>query len=75
MMGKIIGIAFVGLTQFALWIILTFSIITIASKVLINDKEIITQQLQSASILDKNNQMIKNLKMQTFFLHLILKKF
>jgi ABC-2 type transport system permease protein len=29
MMGKIIGIAFVGLTQFALWIILTFSIVTV----------------------------------------------
>ncbi|NCA80414.1 MAG: ABC transporter permease [Sphingobacteriia bacterium] len=28
MMGKIIGIAFVGLTQFLLWVILTFSIIT-----------------------------------------------
>lgn len=29
MIGKIIGIAFVGLTQFVLWIILTFSIVTI----------------------------------------------
>lgn len=67
MMGKIIGIAFVGLTQFALWIILTFSIITIASKVLINDKEIITQQLQSASIMDKNNQMIKNVENADIF--------
>ncbi len=67
MMGKIIGIAFVGLTQFALWIILTFSIITIASKVLINDKEIITQQLQSASIMDKNNTMIKNLENADIF--------
>lgn len=28
MMGKIVGIAFVGLTQFLLWVILTFSIIT-----------------------------------------------
>lgn len=31
MMGKIIGIAMVGLTQFLLWILLTASIITIAS--------------------------------------------
>jgi len=30
MMGKIIGIALVGLTQFLLWIILTFSLVTIA---------------------------------------------
>jgi ABC-2 type transport system permease protein len=29
MMGKIVGIAFVGLTQFLLWVILTFSIITL----------------------------------------------
>lgn len=29
MMGKIIGVALVGLTQFILWIILTFSIVTI----------------------------------------------
>jgi ABC-2 type transport system permease protein len=28
MMGKIVGVALVGLTQFALWILLTFSIIT-----------------------------------------------
>jgi ABC-2 type transport system permease protein len=30
MMGKIIGIALVGLTQFLLWIILTFTIVTLA---------------------------------------------
>lgn len=30
MMGKIIGIALVGLTQFLLWILLTFTIVTIA---------------------------------------------
>ena len=29
MMGKIIGVALVGLTQFLLWIILTFSIVTV----------------------------------------------
>ena len=29
MMGKIIGIAMVGLTQFVLWIVLTFSLVTI----------------------------------------------
>lgn len=32
MMGKIIGIAMVGLTQFLLWIILTFSILTIVQQ-------------------------------------------
>ncbi len=32
MMGKIIGIALVGLTQFALWVILTVAIVTIAKQ-------------------------------------------
>ncbi len=36
MMGKIIGIALVGLTQFLLWIILTFGIVTIAQSAMPN---------------------------------------
>jgi len=39
MMGKIIGIALVGLTQFILWIVLTTSISTIAVKVLVGKEE------------------------------------
>lgn len=35
MMGKIIGIALVGLTQFLLWIVLTFGIYLVASGILI----------------------------------------
>jgi len=38
MMGKIIGIALVGLTQFVLWIILTFAITTLAGKAIIANK-------------------------------------
>ena len=38
MMGKIIGIAMVGLTQFLLWIVLTFAITTVVSKNLMKDK-------------------------------------
>lgn len=38
MMGKITGIALVGLTQFLLWIILTFTITTVASSVLMRSK-------------------------------------
>ena len=34
MMGKILGIAAVGLTQFALWIVLTLSLITVATAVM-----------------------------------------
>lgn len=38
MMGKIIGIGLVGLTQFLLWIVLSASLMTLASKVLFKDK-------------------------------------
>ena len=38
MMGKIIGIALVGLTQFLLWVILTFTITTAVNGVLLNNK-------------------------------------
>ncbi|WP_316832143.1 ABC transporter permease [Pedobacter aquatilis] len=65
MMGKIIGIAMVGLTQFLLWIVLTFSISALAVSVFINKddaKEIVssstqlkakttgTQQIQAAAV-------------------------
>ncbi len=38
MLGKIIGVALVGLTQFVLWILLTFGIYTVVSNVLFKDK-------------------------------------
>lgn len=57
MMGKIVGVALVGLTQFLLWIILTFTIITFVQvsapdvfsfkktdKTLISNSKIITQE-------------------------------
>ena len=47
MMGKIIGIAFVGLTQLLLWVILTFSIVSVfqvsfADKLPTNNSEILS---------------------------------
>jgi ABC-2 type transport system permease protein len=36
MMGKIIGVALVGFTQFALWILLTFVLSTVATSLLVN---------------------------------------
>lgn len=64
MLGKIIGIALVGLTQFLLWIVLTFSISALAVGIFINKddaKKIVsssqvgavnpsTQQLQKAAL-------------------------
>jgi ABC-2 type transport system permease protein len=38
MMGKIIGVAAVGLTQFVLWIVLTLSIVMVGQAVVIGDK-------------------------------------
>lgn len=37
MMGKIVGIALVGLTQFILWIVLTFGIYTVAQLTILKD--------------------------------------
>lgn len=47
MMGKIIGIALVGLTQFILWIVLTASISTVAMKVLVTDKDLKETTMQA----------------------------
>jgi ABC-2 type transport system permease protein len=40
MMGKIIGVALVGFTQFALWILLTFVLSTLATTLLVSPAEI-----------------------------------
>jgi ABC-2 type transport system permease protein len=40
MMGKIIGIALVGLTQFILWILLTTTISAVAVKVFVSEKDL-----------------------------------
>jgi ABC-2 type transport system permease protein len=39
MLGKILGIGMVGLTQFLLWIILSAGLVTVASTLFINNKE------------------------------------
>ncbi|SOD81429.1 ABC transporter permease [Spirosoma fluviale] len=47
MLGKIIGVALVGLTQFMLWIVLTIGLMTIGSKIISQPKE--TAQTQMAA--------------------------
>lgn len=49
MMGKIIGIALVGLTQFVIWILLTFAILTLVQSTVLpeNPREISQQISQS----------------------------
>lgn len=53
MIGKIVGVALVGLTQFGLWIVLSFGVLTIGSQFLgeqiLSKKEITDQQLQNLS--------------------------
>ncbi|NSW45187.1 MAG: ABC transporter permease [Bacteroidales bacterium] len=61
MMGKIIGIAMVGLTQFIIWGILTFTLISIASSLIVKDKDIFKQQVQSVSIMNKANNNNSNI--------------
>jgi ABC-2 type transport system permease protein len=53
MMGKIIGIALVGLTQFLLWIVLTLTITTIASKFIVDpktDAKVIAQSMNASNL-------------------------
>lgn len=66
MMGKILGIALVGLTQFALWVILTISITTVVSSAFYESKydgQKIEQQLKSTSNerMDLSNEIQNNL--------------
>ncbi len=54
MMGKIVGIALVGLTQFAIWIVLTFAIVFVVKGVLIPEDstqmtEMVSQNLMQQS--------------------------
>lgn len=59
MMGKIIGIALVGLTQFILWIVLTSAISTIAVQVFVNKKDLKQTTEQSVNTTDKNGKVSK----------------
>jgi ABC-2 type transport system permease protein len=51
MIGKIIGVALVGLTQFLLWIVLTFGIVTVAQSVMLDEADVakITQNMDIGS--------------------------
>jgi len=67
MMGKILGIALVGLTQFILWVILTFALVNISQMVFMSEPEYI-QQEQAQSILSTKQsttqEIGKNINMQ-----------
>jgi ABC-2 type transport system permease protein len=51
MLGKILGIALVGLTQFILWVVLTISIQTIVTSIIF--KDVLADQIKQNSQLEK----------------------
>jgi ABC-2 type transport system permease protein len=55
MLGKIIGVGLIGLTQFIAWLILTFSITTFVQQVFLPKPPVITtQQVAPSNIMDQN---------------------
>src|SRR5690606_23243857 len=58
MMGKIIGIGMVGITQFALWILLSFGLITMATYASLCNKDT-AQQAMEQSMPDMANAQIE----------------
>lgn len=62
MMGKIVGVAFVGLTQFLLWVILTGSLYSVAAATILKDLEI--EQVQKKEQVIKVGADLKYTEMQ-----------
>ncbi len=70
MMGKIIGIGLVGLTQFVAWMILTFIIVNIAQETLLIKKGMDSRQLNPENIISaepvSNEQKVSEDKIAQF---------
>ncbi|MEX1187670.1 MAG: ABC transporter permease [Bacteroidia bacterium] len=68
MMGKIIGIALVGLTQFLLWVILTFAIYSTFMSAVVKEKysaekiEMLMQQSPDGTAVEDIDQIVENQK-------------
>lgn len=58
MMGKVVGVAMVGLTQFLLWIILTVVLMTGAKVLLVGDKSPGTDMEMVQSVMENQNPVI-----------------
>ena len=64
MMGKIVGIALVGLTQFVLWVVLSFGIYTVATMAtgtpdLLSSGTVMTEQIADVQQIAQDNEMMK----------------
>lgn len=55
MMGKIIGIALVGLTQFLMWIVLTFAIVFVAKAIVLPENAQEMTQVMTQSVMEQTN--------------------
>ena len=55
MMGKVVGVALVGLTQFVLWLVLTFVLITGAQALLIGESTSQTTQELAQSVMESGS--------------------
>ncbi|WP_430814598.1 ABC transporter permease [Carboxylicivirga sp. RSCT41] len=66
MMGKIIGIAMVALTQFLLWVILTGSIVAVMHSIFTSDVSTVPQTSSIESVSSLNGQQIDNQQMSEF---------
>ena len=59
MMGKIVGIALVGLTQFLLWIVLTTAIVTVVKTAFFPDIPIKTEQITPETVLSEGGSTLQ----------------
>ncbi|PID89319.1 MAG: ABC transporter permease [Bacteroidia bacterium] len=74
MIGKIVGVAMVGLTQFLLWVILTIVLISVASSILLPGVDMDTLQ-QASSVADLPQGMADMNKGQFDMLQSVLNTF
>ncbi|MBE0639767.1 MAG: ABC transporter permease [Bacteroidales bacterium] len=66
MMGKIVGVALVGLTQFMLWIVLTLGIVTVLQATVLDTTELTkSEQLYTGGAKVLDAEQLKNISEQT----------
>ena len=73
MMGKILGVALVGLTQFLLWILLTITIASVAELMFINSGSISTElsSTQQSSLLSEISNLTGGINLMQIFISFI----
>lgn len=63
MMGKIVGVAMVGLTQFVLWVVLTLLVVTVAKTALFpGNDSLVQQQEQAANLFSSSSGSVQQLQ-------------